>query len=689
MRNHFNLFMFPLQSSKWTFLSIYSLIFFIVLFTFAGKSAMALTFLYSGEEQGQLGLHGCGVEQVGGLAHRQTLIEELYIKHEAVLNLHTGNLIDATDENAEWVYQIGLSALDMIKVDVLCLGPNELSLPKEVLATLHANHPKVNVVCANAAIGVGTRYLIQEVSEREDASLRLNVGIVGLVSESYGPGLGSVEVIRPERALADLKAELVAKSDIVVVVFHGTQEEARALSEAVPWVDVLIVAGDRQADLVETHSSSTLPGETLVVSNVSHGDAVGVLEVEHNKDLGAYTFTNRYLSVSEKIAPNRDIAGLIEVYEASTATAETFDKNDLEVPVDAVHLTYFHKDGCQKCARVVKILTSLRAKYPQIVVERRDAKTEQTRLEAMGMLYEVPETKRLLTPAVFIGDTALIGELDAQRFETTIEKYLATGVGSRLMEAEKQLSTAESEIVNRFQGFGILAVAGAGLLDGINPCAFATIVFFISYMNLVGRGRKEMLIAGGAFTLSVFGTYLLVGLGMLSFMSTLNRFSGVAKCVYLVAAAATFALAGLSLYDAVKAKQGKTKDIVLQLPRALKLRIHKVIREQTRTSGVIVGALTIGFTISALELVCTGQVYLPTLTFVASIEGMRPYASAYLLLYNLMFIVPLIVVFGCVYWGTTSLQLGGVLQRHLVAVKIGIGLLLFGLGTWLLVSVMA
>ena len=90
--------------------------------------ATALTLFYSGEEHGQLGLHGCGSEQVGGLAHRHTLIENLYIKHPgAVLNLHIGNLIDATDENAEWVYQIGLSALEVMMVDVLCLGPNELS----------------------------------------------------------------------------------------------------------------------------------------------------------------------------------------------------------------------------------------------------------------------------------------------------------------------------------------------------------------------------------------------------------------------------------------------------------------------------------------------------------------------------------------------------------------------------------
>ena len=228
-----------------------------------------------------------------------------------------------------------------------------------------------------------------------------------------------------------------------------------------------------------------------------------------------------------------------------------------------------------------------------------------------------------------------------------------------------------------------MTVAGAGLLDGINPCAFATIIFFISYMNLVGRRRKEMLIAGGAFALAVFVTYLLLGLGMLSFMNYLKRFSGVTTCVYLIAAMLTFGLAGLSLYDAVKAKQGKTKDILLQLPLALKQRIHKVIREQTRTSGIIFGAIVIGFVISALELVCTGQVYLPTLTFVSGIDEIRSIAIAYLLLYNFMFIVPLLVVFGCVYWGITSAQLGGVLQRHLVTVKVAISALLFGLGTWL------
>ena len=66
-----------------------------------------------------------------------------------------------------------------------------------------------------------------------------------------------------------------------------------------------------------------------------------------------------------------------------------------------------------------------------------------------------------------------------------------------------------------------------------------------------------MLVAGGAFAAAVFVTYLLLGLGLLKFLSFLNEFSVIAKCVYLLAAIGTFALAFLSLYDAYKAKQGK------------------------------------------------------------------------------------------------------------------------------------
>lgn len=659
MQKHFNLFALMLS-------------FLFTLSAFAAERDASLTILYSGEEHGQLGVHGCGVEQVGGLAHRQTLLTNLRAQYNPVLNLHIGNLIDAADPNAEWIYQIGLSALAEMNTDVICLGPDELALSRETLLALHASHPEIGVVCANLTGSIVTPYQILSVGV-------LRVAVVSLVSQSHEQETSSIGLMPPRTALRQLKAELHSKSDVIVVVFHhALQEEARTLAEEVPWIDVMIAASNQE---IKTNRKTEFitAGKTTLVTNATQGASVGVLEFGNPVKV-------QQIAVSERLVPNEELSKVLALYQQLSEPDEFASEGSHEHS-KAVHITYFHKQGCQKCTRAVKILKTLKAKYPQVVVEKRAVKEEQALLEAMGNLYEISQAKRLTTPALFIGDSALIGELDERRLEMVVQKYIARGVASRISQAEAYLATTESEIVNRFHGFGVFAVAGAGLLDGINPCAFATIVFFISYMNLVGRGRRDIFIAGGTFGFAVFVTYLLLGLGTLSFMKYLNQFSGIATCVYLLAALATFSLAFLSLYDALKAKQGKTKDIKLQLPKALKLRIHKVIREQTRTSGVILGSFVIGVAISALELVCTGQVYLPTITFVAGVEGMRGHAFAYLLLYNLMFIVPLLAVFGSVYWGTTSLQLGGVLQRHLVSVKIGIGILLLGLGTWLLLNI--
>ena len=649
-------------------------------------SSSPLTLIYSGEEQGLLGLHGCGAEQVGGLARRQTVIKSLREEHRYTLNLHTGNILDSAEPNNELICQIALEALGEMDYDALCIGPQDLSLPADTLSALYTNHPDLPVICANLSVSSPTPfapYIIHSTTPQ------IKVAVINLISQSYqaeitayNPG---ITLSKPTEVLEALSEEIIGKSDIVVGVFHGKEGEARTLAEKAPWLSVLIHAKNESSE-----GASEIPivvGNTTLVTNPPKGEAVGVLEIGLDADQQVISRQNQHVSVSERITPDANLEILLALYN-DLSEDSGFDGQGSPPDDRAIYITYFHKRGCQKCARASAILKRFKTKYPQIVVELKYAKEKRELLEAMGALYEVPQVKRLTTPAVFIGDEYLLDELDEKRLEAVIQKYLQTGVVSRLPQAEVKTGEASDEIVQRFNAFGTLAVAGAGLLDGINPCAFATIVFFISYMSLVGRGRKEMLVAGGAFAAAVFVAYLLLGMGLLKFLSFLNEFSLLAKCVYLLAALGTFALAFLSLYDAYKAKQGKVKEITLQLPKLLKQRIHKIIREQTRTSGVIIGALVIGFAISALELVCTGQVYLPTITFVMGVEGMQAHALAYLILYNLMFIVPLLVVFGCVYWGTTSMQLGGVLQRHLMSVKLGTGILLFGLGIWLLTGVL-
>ena len=648
-------------------------------------SSSPLTLIYSGEEQGLLRLHGCGTEQVGGLARRHTVIKSLREEHPHALNLYTGNILDSANPDNELIYQIALEALSGMDYDALCLGPQDLSLPTDTFSALYGNHPDLPVICTNLSISSPTLsapYIVHEITTQ------MKVAVIGLISQSYQAEMTaynpSITLSKPAEALEAWSKEITGKSDMAVGVFHGEEDEVRTLAQKIPWLSVLIHAKNEPSEIAS--DSLTVVGKTTIVTNPAKGEAVGVLEVGLAPDGQVISRHNQHLSVSERITPDADLEMLLALYDDLTEDSG-FDGQESSPDDRAIYITYFHKRGCQKCARASTILKQLKTKYPQIIVELKYAKETRELLEAMGTLYEVPEAKRMTTPAAFIGDDYLLDELNEQRMEAVIQKYLQTGVASRLPQAEIKTGEASDEIVKRFNAFGTLAVAGAGLLDGINPCAFATIIFFISYMSLVGRRRKEMLVAGSAFAAAVFVTYLLLGMGLLKFLSFLNEFSVIAKCVYLLAAIGTFALAFLSLYDAYKAKQRKVREITLQLPKSLKQRIHKVIREQTRTSGVIIGALVIGFAISALELVCTGQVYLPTITFVMGLEEMRGHALAYLILYNLMFIVPLLVVFGFVYWGTTSMQLGGVLQRHLMPVKLGTGMLLFGLGIWLLSSI--
>ena len=117
-------------------------------------------------------------------------------------------------------------------------------------------------------------------------------------------------------------------------------------------------------------------------------------------------------------------------------------------------------------------------------------------------------------------------------------------------------------------------------------------------------------------------------------------------------------------------------------------RINAVIRKGRGAQSYYIGAFITGLLISILELACTGQVYLPTIIFVSSMPELKLRAIFYLVLYNLLFILPLVVVFILAYYGTTSKDLTSFLQKHAAAVKIGMALLFFALAAWLLISVL-
>jgi cytochrome c biogenesis protein CcdA len=350
-------------------------------------------------------------------------------------------------------------------------------------------------------------------------------------------------------------------------------------------------------------------------------------------------------------------------------------------------MAYFYEVGCQECSRAEYDIRYVESKYPQLMVEEHNAQTDAALIEWLGARFDVPEAQRLATPALFVGDDYLIGtEITSEAVTALVEKYAAAGTARAWSDFDPE--EAEQNIVARFESFGILTVAFAGLVDGLNPCAFATLAFFVSYLALSGRQGREILIVGAAFALGVFLAYLAVGLGFYKVLDLLGDvLTTLGRWVYGLTGLFCAVLAVFSFSDFLKARRGDIGDMALNLPHRLRMRINAVIRKGRRSRAFVAGSFVTGIAVSFLELACTGQVYLPTIIFVVSQPQLQARAVTFLILYNLLFIMPLVVVFVLAYYGTGSKQFTRFLEKRAAVVKLGLTVLFAALASWLLVSV--
>ena len=249
-------------------------------------------------------------------------------------------------------------------------------------------------------------------------------------------------------------------------------------------------------------------------------------------------------------------------------------------------------------------------------------------------------------PALAIGNILLQGDAN-------IRRNLAGALEAQRKEAAAAASPPSPLVWSPLSavfasgGVAALPIALAGLIDGVNPCAFTTLIFLLASLALAGRGRRDIVLIGALFTTSVFLTYLGIGCGLFAVLRA-------ASTVFIVSLGLRWALvgilavfAGMSLYDYALIRQGRANQILLQLPSSLKKQIHATIRTRVRTAALAGSSLALGFLVSIFEFACTGQVYLPMLAYLVRIRGGAT-ALALLLLYNLCFILPLLAVFlGC------------------------------------------
>ena len=104
----------------------------------------------------------------------------------------------------------------------------------------------------------------------------------------------------------------------------------------------------------------------------------------------------------------------------------------------------------------------------------------------------------------------------------------------------------------------------------------------------------------------------------------------------------------------------------------------------SRLARLVLSALITGFLVSILEAVCTGQLYLPTITFILKTTPLKWKAFMYLVTYNIMFIIPLFIIFLLALFGVTSTQFAQFIKKHMVSIKVLMAGLFISLGIFLI-----
>lgn len=354
--------------------------------------------------------------------------------------------------------------------------------------------------------------------------------------------------------------------------------------------------------------------------------------------------------------------------------------------VQPVEIDYFYEAGCAECFKVNNhVIPELNERYEGFYrMNWYDVgvKTNIIRLATYQNALNIISNESVMMVVdyayVFNGYSAIKGGLLAQ-----VDDSIARRMDSD-WEPLEPIAVEWNDVEmfhERLRGFTVAMVIGAGITDGINPCAIATLVFFMSLLAVSRVHGRGLLLMGVSFCLATFLTYTAIGFGLLRALHLLTGFEWGRFGLELVMMVFLSVFACLSFRDAYRYNiSGKADAVTLQLPKRVKQKMHEVMRRGLGAKSLVIGGFLIGSAVTSLESVCTGQVYVPTLVMV--IKAIPPTGSGhlalvawrYLVVYNLFFLVPLVTVFLLTYFGLRTHALLDWSRRNVVFSKIVLGL---------------
>jgi cytochrome c biogenesis protein CcdA len=291
----------------------------------------------------------------------------------------------------------------------------------------------------------------------------------------------------------------------------------------------------------------------------------------------------------------------------------------MKILILAITIHIFYSPTCNDCQKALRFLS----KFKDIKILKYDLSNPQNigKLLQFYKAYKIPEDKWGGTLALFVSNHCL----------TTLKD-----IREKLPEILKEKERAPPISLSKpsLPSLSILAILSAGLLDGIDPCAFTIIALLFSLLS--SASRKRIVSLGSSYILGSFIAYALLGMGLLQ----------IVKGIYAVS------LLSLIFNPLMAVLMLIFLLITLRQPLICKADgyLFPILNRMRQSSSILLFFLAGAF-VSLVELFCTGQVYFPTLVYIWTESYLRARALLFLLLYLIAFITPLVLVVLLLWFG--------------------------------------
>jgi len=229
----------------------------------------------------------------------------------------------------------------------------------------------------------------------------------------------------------------------------------------------------------------------------------------------------------------------------------------------------------------------------------------------------------------------------------------------------------------------LIEIIGLAFVDAINPCALAVMtIVLITLLTQNPEKKKQVLLGGLAFTLAVFILYFLYGLIMIQFFAHVIPATGKFS-YYIFRGFGLFAiiLGILNLKDYFVYKPG---GLATEMPLKMRPKMKSIIKKMTSPKG----AFVIGLFVTIFLLPCTIGPYIIASGKLSVLHFLQ--TIPWLLIYNLIFIIPMIGITFAIYFGLTTVNnISGWKERNIKILHLIEGLILTTLGILMFTGIIA